>query len=70
MVKIYGNQFETEKGTITKDSDWMRIKFLIVVTCHRLFDRTEIVNKLIDDFNNPVHLSMKASKKVVETLID
>ena len=28
--------------------------------------RTEIVKKIIDDFNNSVHLSMKASKKVVE----
>ena len=48
----------------------MGIKILIAVTCHRLLDRTEIVKKSIDEFNNSVQLSMKASKKVVEILID
>ena len=33
-------------------------------------DRNEIVEKLIDDFNNFEHLSLKTSKKVVEILID
>ena len=47
----------------------MEIKILIAVTCHRLLDRTEIVKKFIDEFNNSVHLSMKASKKV-EILIE
>ena len=44
--------------------------FLFEITCHRLLDRTEIVKKCIDDFNNSIHLSMKASKKVVEIPID
>ena len=48
----------------------MGIKILIAVTCHRLLDGTEIVIKFIDDFNNSIYLSMKASKKVVEILID
>ena len=54
---------------VTKDSDRMKIKVLIVVTCHRLLDRTEIVKKFNDNSNNSVHLTMKASKKVVEILI-
>ena len=48
----------------------MGIKILIIVTCHRVLDRTEIVKQFIDDLNNFVHLSMKASKKVVEILIE
>ena len=48
----------------------MGIKILIAATCHRILDRIEVVKKFIDEFNNSVHLSMKASKKVVETLID
>ena len=48
----------------------MEIKILIEVTCHRLLNRTEIVNKFINGFNNPVHLSMKAYKKYAEILID
>ena len=40
----------------------MGMKILIVVTYHRYLDWTEIVKKLIDGFNNSVHLSMKASK--------
>ena len=35
-----------------------------------ILDSTQIVKKCIDDFNNSLHLSMKASKKVVEILID
>ena len=46
-----------------KDSDGMGIRILIVVTCHRLLNRTEIVKKFMDDFNNSIYLSMKASKK-------
>ena len=53
-----------------KDSDGMGIIILIFVICHRLFDRTETVKKSVDEFNNSVHLSMKASKKVVEILVD
>ena len=53
-----------------KDSDVMRIKILIVVTCHRLLDRTEIVKKFIGDFYNSVHVSMKTYIKVVEIHID
>ena len=60
--------FYTSK--VTKNSDGMGIKILIAVTCHRLLDSTESVKKFIDEFNNFVNLSMKASKKVVETLID
>ena len=48
----------------------MGIKILIAVICHRPLDWIEIVKKFIDEFNNPVHLSMKTSKKVVEILID
>ena len=53
----------------------MGIKIFILVnfllcTFHRLLDRTVIVKKFIDDSNNFVHLSMKASKKVVEILVD
>ena len=48
----------------------MGIKILIVVTCHTLLDRTEIGKKFIDDFNNSVHHSIKASQKVVEILIE
>ena len=48
----------------------MEIKILIVVTCYRFLDRTEIVKKFIDDFNTSVHLSMKASKNVVKIRID
>ena len=48
----------------------MEMKVVIVATCHRLLDRTEIITKFINDFNNSVHLSMKASKKVVEILIN
>ena len=55
---------------VTNESDGIGIKSLIAVACHRLLDRTEIVKKFIDEFNNSVHLSMKASKKVVEILID
>ena len=51
-------------------SDGMEIKILIVVTYHLLLDRTETVKEFIGDFNNSVHLSMKASTKVVEILID
>ena len=47
----------------TKDSDGMEI-IVIVVTSHRPMDRTEIVQKSIDDFNNSVHLSLKSSKKM------
>ena len=39
----------------------MRLKILVVVTFHRLLDRTEIVKKFIDDFNNLVYLAIKAS---------
>ena len=53
-----------------KDLDGMGIQILIIVKFHRLLDRTEIVNKFFDDFNNSVHLSMKASKKDFEILID
>ena len=55
---------------VIKDSDGLGIKILIVITCHWLLDRTEIVKKFIDEFNNFVYLSIKASKKVVEILID
>ena len=55
---------------LTKGSDRMGIKILIVVTCHRIFDRTEIVKKFIDEFNNSVHILIKASKKVVKILIN
>ena len=48
----------------------MGIKILIVVTCHRLLDRTRILKKSIEDLNNSVHLSMKAFKKIVKILID
>ena len=48
----------------------MGIKILIVATRHRLLHRPEIVKKFIDDFNNSVLLSMKASKKFIEILID
>ena len=48
----------------------MRITILIAATCHRLLDRIEIAKKFIDKFNNSVHLSMKASNKVDEILID
>ena len=48
----------------------MGIKILIVVNCHRLLDRTEIVKKFINEFNNSVHFSVKAFKKVVAILID
>ena len=37
---------------------------------HRLLDRTEIVKWFIYEFNNSVHLSMKASKKFLEILIE
>ena len=55
---------------VTKDSDGMGRKILIVGTCHRLLDITEILKKFIDDFNNSVYLSMKASRKVFEIIID
>ena len=55
---------------VTNDSDIMRIKIHILVTSHPLLDRTEIVKKCNDDFNNSVYLFMKASKKVVEILIN
>ena len=55
---------------VTKVSNGMRIKILIVVSCYRLLDRTEIVKKFIDEFNNSVHLSMKAAKNIIEILID
>ena len=42
----------------------MGIKILIVVTFHRFLDRTEIVKKFIDDFNNSLYLPMKTSKNV------
>ena len=48
----------------------MEKKILIVVTCHQVLDRTEIVKNFIDDFNNSVQFSMKTSIKVVETLIE
>ena len=48
----------------------MVMKILIVVTFHRLLDRTEIVKKFIDDYNNSVHFSMKAFKEAVKILID
>ena len=48
----------------------MEMKILIVVTCHRLLNRTEIEEEFINDFNNSVHFSLKASKKVVEILSD
>ena len=47
----------------------MAIKILIVVACHRILDKNEIVKKFNDEFNNSVHLSMKASEKVVEIFI-
>ena len=45
------------------------MKILIAVTCHRLLNRTKIVKKFIDDFNNSIHLSVKACKKFFEVLI-
>ena len=42
----------------------MEIKILIVATCHRLLDRTEIVKKCIDNFSNSIQLSLKASKRM------
>ena len=44
--------------------------YIIIATCHRLLDRTEIVKKSIDEFKNSVHVSMESSKKFVEILID
>ena len=58
------NDYSFHNLKVTNDSDGMKIKILIVVTCHQLLDRTEIVNKFIDDFNNSVHLLIKASKKM------
>ena len=55
---------------MTKNSDGIGIKILIVGTCRRLLDRNEIVKKCIDYLNNSVHLLMENSKKVVEILID
>ena len=55
---------------VTKDSDGMEIKILIIVAFHQLLNRTEIAEKFIDEFNNSVHLSMKPSKKVDKILID
>ena len=41
-----------------KHVDEIETKILIVVTCHRLLNRTTIVQKFIDDFNNSVHLEI------------
>ena len=37
---------------------------------HLHSDWAQVVEKFIDDFNNSAHLLMKASKEVVEILID
>ena len=70
MLVLHGKNFSFYILKLTKDSNGMEIKILIVDTCHWLLDRDEIVKKFIDNFNNSVHLSMKSSKKVVKILID
>ena len=60
MPRIFSQcSFYTLK--VTKDSDGIGITIIIVVTCHRILDRTKIVKKCIDNFNNSVNLSMKTS---------
>ena len=49
---------------VTKDSDGIGIKILIVVTYNQLLDSNDIVKKIIYQLSNSVHLSMKASKKL------
>ena len=55
---------------VKKDSDEMEIKIFIIINCLQILDRTEIVKKFIDDYNNSVDLSMRTSQKLVEILID
>ena len=69
---LYPNILSTRTTNIVTYVYAERRKLVVetLFDCHRLLDRAEVVKNFIGDSNNSVHLTMKASEKVVEILID